>query len=114
MSYYKVRRLPLPTDIQNIILEYLCTYRAVWSRWWLKLSLKHIRILDPERRVNKNVPFHFYNALYSVNANIGRVGWEDVDNKQNCIEEFQDNYDILPLESIFSENLNLQIPVFRD
>ena len=113
MSYDRVRRLPLPTDIQNIILEYLCTYRKEWSRWWLKLSLKHLHILDPERRVIQSNPFHFHNALYSVNVNIGRVGWEDTYNKQNCIEELQARYDIQPLESIFSENLDLQIPVFR-
>ena len=115
MSYYQVRRLPLPTDIQNIVLEYLCMYRKEWSVWWLKLSLKHIRILDPERRLIHSIPFNFKNALYSVNVNIGRVEFEDVDNKHACIEELQAKYDIVPLESIFSEDLcDLQIPVFRD
>ena len=115
MSYDRVRQLPLPTDIQNIILEYLCTYRKEWTRYWLKKSLKHICILDPERRLNHSIPFHFHNALYSVNVNIGRVDFDDVDNKHSCIEELQAKYDIVPLESIFSEDLcDLQIPVFRD
>lgn len=111
MSYKLIRRLPLPTVLQDMILEYMCSHRREWSRYWLKLSLKHIYILRNERY--QPFPLNFHSAIHSVNIYIGAVDYDVIYNKQYMIDELQTKYNMEKRPPIFDEEQTIDIPTFR-
>ena len=100
-----VRQLRLPLELQDLILQYTGTHRKNWSRYWLKLSIQHIDIM---KHCNS-----LFNAIISINANIGEIDHKQLDLKQICIEEFQHIRNIQPLLNIFDEECKVETRLFR-
>ena len=89
--YKLIRQIPLPTDIQNIILDYCIPHKKRWSKYWLDISLKYIHIFKYNRRL---AYFTTERAIYGMNANLEFFFLE---NKLNVIRELQNKYKIEPL-----------------
>ena len=94
--YTLVKKLPLPSDIQTIILEYLIRHKVEWSKFWLSLSIKHLRILREDRRTFRCVDTkaELRRLIYSINANIGTESFAAYSAKCDMIEEYCLLFDI--------------------